>query len=135
MLTRKIPRWPRYFTKVPHIGGSPVQKEYGEYIRREWEEFGMDKVEMLRYDILLSFPEEPGAVSIVNAQGVEEFRTAPQEEFLIPEENNSNVVPPFNAYSPNGTVRVGWDSLGSYSLCFQQGGLSPHTFGQLDPYL
>ena len=66
----------------------------------------MDKVELRKYNILLSFPEKPGSVSLVHSNGSEVFKSAPQEEFLIPEENNSNVVPPFNAYSPNGTVRV-----------------------------
>ena len=83
-----------------------IQKELGEYIRKEWVKFGMDKVELRKYNILLSFPEKPGSVSLVHANGSEVFKSAPQEEFLIPEENNSNVVPPFNAYSPNGTVRV-----------------------------
>ena len=63
-------------------------------------------MELRKYNILLSFPEKPGSVSLVHANGSEVFKSAPQEEFLIPEENNSNVVPPFNAYSPNGTVKV-----------------------------
>ena len=33
-------------------------------------------------------------------------KSADQEKFLVPSENNSNVVPPFNAYAPSGQVQV-----------------------------
>lgn len=37
--------------------------------------------------------------------------TKPYEVALTPAENNSNVVPPFNAFSPAGDVTVSTDSV------------------------
>lgn len=60
---------------------------------------------MKKYIIMLSKPKKPGVAALYN--GSEEIhRSAPQETFLIPSENNSLVVPPFNAYAPSGSVRV-----------------------------
>ena len=55
---------------------------------------------------MLSRPTKPGIVALYDGSGQEIYRSAPQETFLVPSENNSNVVPPFNAYSPPGSVKV-----------------------------
>ena len=55
---------------------------------------------------MLSRPTKPGVVVLYDGSGQEISRSAPQEAFLVPSENNSNVVPPFNAYAPAGSVRV-----------------------------
>ena len=55
---------------------------------------------------MLSRPTKPGVVVLYDGSGQEIYRSAPQEAFLVPSENNSKVVTPFNAYAPAGSVRV-----------------------------
>ena len=75
-------------------------------MQEKWTDYGID-VTMKKYIIMLSRPKKPGVVALYNASsGHEIYRSAPQEKFLIPSENNSLVVPPFNAYAPSGSVRV-----------------------------
>ena len=109
-----------------------AQRELAEYIKREWKKFGMDPVEIKKYDVLLSFPTKPGSVTVVLGNGSVEFVSAPVEAPLIPQENVSGVPPPFNAYSPSGTVKVGdrpranGVSLPSWLLCVSiPAGLTP----------
>ena len=62
---------------------------------------------MKKYIIMLSRPKKPGEVVLYNvSSGQEIYRSAPQEAFLVPSENSSLVVPPFNAYAPSGSVKV-----------------------------
>ena len=98
----------RYFTRYPHFPGSNESLQQAIYIKGKWIEYGMSKVEMKKYNIMLSRPEKPGVVALYNASGHEIYRSAPQEKFLIPSENDSRVVPPFNAYAPAGSVKVGY---------------------------
>ena len=96
----------RYLTKAPHPGGSPFSKEQAEHIKTKWEEFGLDKVELKKYDVLLSYPEIPGIASIKSADGSTLFTAQRKEKVLESSENDPNVLPPFNAYSSSGNVTV-----------------------------
>ena len=96
----------RYLTKAPHPGGSPFSYEQAIHIKKKWEEFGLDKVELKRYDVLLSYPEVPGIASIKSGDGSTLFTAQRKEKVLEPAENDSNVLPPFNAYSSSGNVTV-----------------------------
>ena len=80
--------------------------EQAVYMRDEWLKQGLDTAELKRYTILLSFPEKPGVATLLDESGRALYRTALQEEFLVPSENDSRVVPPFNAFSPPGSVKV-----------------------------
>ena len=60
---------------------------------------------MKKYIVMLSRPIKPGFVSLYD-NGSEIYRSADQETFYIPSENKSNVVTPFNAYAPSGSVKV-----------------------------
>lgn len=94
----------RFYTKEPHFPGSNESYVLAKHIQEKWTEYGID-VTMKKYIIMLSRPKKPGVVALYN--GSEEVhRSAPQETFLIPSENNSLVVPPFNAYAPSGSVKV-----------------------------
>jgi len=93
----------KFFTKEPHFPGSDESYELAKHIQEKWTDSGID-VTMKKYIIMLSRPKKPGVVALYN--GSEEVhRSAPQETFLIASENNSLVVPPFNAYAPSGSVK------------------------------
>ena len=96
----------RYFTKVPHFPGDLVNLDLAKHIQKKWKEYGFDSATLKKYIIMLSRPTKPGVVALYDSSGQEIYRSAPQETFLVPSENNSNVVPPFNAYSPPGSVKV-----------------------------
>ena len=96
----------RNLTKVPHSGGSEISYEQARHIAKEWKKSGFDKVELKKYDVLLSYPEREGMASIKNDNGTTLFTAQIKEKVLQPDENNSDVLPPFNAYSGSGNVTV-----------------------------
>ena len=80
---------------------------------KKWKEYGIDVI-WKNYTIMLSRPKDmkAGAAALYNGSTLI-YKAAPQEKFLVPSENNSNVIPPFNAYAPSGSVRVSVN----YSVC------------------
>ena len=96
----------RNFTKVPHPGGSKISLEQAQYIAKEWTSYGFDKVELKKYDVLLSYPVRPGRASIVAENGSTLFKAQEKEKILHQNENHPDVLPPFNAYSGSGNIRV-----------------------------
>jgi len=62
---------------VPHIAGSPRQKELAEELVKRWREYGFDKVEMPEYKVLLSQPEKGkrNTASVLFSNGSVAFQT------------------------------------------------------------
>ena len=96
----------RYFSQAPHPSGSNFSYVQAKYIKEKWEEYGLDKVELKKYDVLLSYPERPGIASITSANGSSVFTAQRKEKVLEDSEDNPDVLPPFNAYSSSGNVTV-----------------------------
>ena len=73
-----------YFSRLPHVAGSARNNELGREIARRWEKYGFDKVEMPRYDILLSLPDDknPSSVSIVSREGQVKTRYPIKEKVI-----------------------------------------------------
>lgn len=63
----------RKFTRLPHLAGTEQNLKYAEQIKKEWQEFGLDSVELVPYDVLLSYPNktQPNYISIVDSVGNE----------------------------------------------------------------
>lgn len=63
----------RKFSRLPHLAGTKQNLVYAEQIKEEWLSFGLDSVEMVPYDVLLSYPNksQPNYISIVDQQGNE----------------------------------------------------------------
>ena len=80
------------------------------YIEREWEKYGL-QVELKRYDVLLSYPKRPNVASIVADNGTTLFIAQKREKILQQDEDNPNVVPPFNAYSASANVKVSMQAM------------------------
>ncbi|XP_030854990.1 glutamate carboxypeptidase 2 [Strongylocentrotus purpuratus] len=91
----------------PHLAGTPAEKENAEMLVNLWTEYGFDSVRLLPYDVLLAYPDpdNPNTVMITD-NGVGVFTSALTEAVLRPEDNNTDVVPPFNAYSAQGEPEV-----------------------------
>uniref|UniRef100_A0A3Q2Y2S8 N-acetylated alpha-linked acidic dipeptidase 2 n=1 Tax=Hippocampus comes TaxID=109280 RepID=A0A3Q2Y2S8_HIPCM len=94
----------RKFTRLPHLSGTEQNLIYAEQIQKEWQEFGLDSVEMVPYDVLLSYPNvsQPNYIAIVDAQGNEVFNTSLAEPIPAGYEDVANIVPPYSAYSAQG---------------------------------
>ncbi|KAK5616575.1 Glutamate carboxypeptidase 2 [Crenichthys baileyi] len=104
MQTDQIREHLRKFTRLPHLAGTEQNLKYAEQIMKEWQDFGLDSVEMVPYDILLSYPNksQPNYISIVDHIGNEVFNTSLAEPVPQGYEDISNIVPPYSAYSPKG---------------------------------
>ncbi|KAM4742233.1 N-acetylated-alpha-linked acidic dipeptidase 2 isoform 3-T3 [Anableps anableps] len=98
----------RKFTRLPHLAGTEQNLKYAEQIIKEWQDFGLDSVEMVPYDILLSYPNksQPNYISILDHTGNEVFNTSFAEPVPQGYEDISNIVPPYSAYSPKGHPEV-----------------------------
>jgi len=79
-------------------------------IYEQWKGYGIfDEVKLVNYSVLLSYPDpdKPNRLQLFNSSGglVYQANTS-MEPPLTPGENDSTVVPPFNAYSGNGNASV-----------------------------
>ncbi|KAK1899520.1 Glutamate carboxypeptidase 2 [Dissostichus eleginoides] len=94
----------RKFTRLPHLAGTEQNLKYAEQIMKEWKEYGLDSVEMVPYDVLLSYPNktQPNYISIIDQLGSEVFNTSLAEPVPEGYEDVSNIVPPYSAFSPKG---------------------------------
>ena len=97
-------------TAKPHIAGSTDDHDLADLIYKQWSGYNFDKVEMVNYSVLVSYPNS-SAPNVLNLmQGSEVIYTAHtgQEPPLTPGEDDGDVVPPYVAYSGNGTVKVSY---------------------------
>ncbi|XP_051522205.1 putative N-acetylated-alpha-linked acidic dipeptidase [Myxocyprinus asiaticus] len=94
----------RKFTRLPHLAGSQQNLDLAKQIRDEWVTFGLDSVELVPYDVLLSYPNKtsPNYISIVDHQGNEIFNTSLAEPVPEGYENVTDIMPPYSAFSAKG---------------------------------
>ncbi|XP_059042855.1 glutamate carboxypeptidase 2 isoform X2 [Mustela lutreola] len=99
-----IKRFLYNFTRLPHLAGTEQNFQLAKQIQSQWKEFGLDSVELAHYDVLLSYPNKthPNYISIIDEDGNEIFNSSLFESLPPGYENVSDVVPPFNAFSPQG---------------------------------
>ena len=96
----------RYLTQYPHPAGQPVSKKQADHLKKLWTEQGLDKVDIHKYNILLSYPNNPGQITIFE-DGKEIKKLVIDNEPAIDDtEKKGEVLYPFNAFSPNATVTV-----------------------------
>ncbi|XP_036866920.2 N-acetylated-alpha-linked acidic dipeptidase 2 isoform X6 [Manis javanica] len=105
MKAENIKSFLRSFTKLPHLAGTEQNLLLAKKIQAQWKKFGLDSAKLVHYDVLLSYPNETNAnyISVMDEHGIEVFKTsyfeAPPEGY----ENVTNIVPPYNAFSAQGT--------------------------------
>ena len=105
----------RYFTSVPHIGGSKESYEQAKYLADQLRKFGFDKVELKKYYALLSVPRSPGNVSLYDESGTVLFHETITEKPLHNSEGDPREVYPFNAYTASGQAEVRCHQYNIYS--------------------
>ncbi|XP_072035651.1 putative N-acetylated-alpha-linked acidic dipeptidase [Amphiura filiformis] len=104
----------RYLTRVPHIAGTPADRDGAEYLRDKWLEYGVDKADLKPYKVLLQYPPDPddtenaNKVQIYNqASGEADFESSgPEDDFGEEELQQPGIPVPFNAYSGTGDAQA-----------------------------
>ncbi|KAM7131150.1 putative N-acetylated-alpha-linked acidic dipeptidase [Ciconia maguari] len=92
------------FTRLPHLAGTKENLHLAQQIQAEWKEFGLDSVQLVHYDVLLSYPDDtkPNYISIIDEHGNEIFNTSLSEPSPPGYEAVRDVVPPYSAFSAQG---------------------------------
>ncbi len=92
----------RYFTTDPHVASSPRNEALADFILFHWKSFGLEDVHLVRYEVLLSFPEEI-SVELLSPECV---KLSLQEESceVDPDTLRQDVGIPYNAYSRSGDI-------------------------------
>ena len=93
---------------TPHLAGTEAAHQTARHIKRLWEKHGLTGVKMLPYTVMLSYPDKdnPNRIVLHNGKGQVVHTSQLVEKILRPEQNHSDVVPPFNAFSAPGTPQV-----------------------------
>ncbi|NXW10164.1 FOLH1 carboxypeptidase, partial [Fregetta grallaria] len=92
------------FTQLPHLAGTKENLHLAQQVQAEWKEFGLDSVQLVHYDVLLSYPDDakPNYISIIDEHGNEIFNTSLSEPPPPGYEAVGDVVPPYSAFSAQG---------------------------------
>ncbi|XP_014674344.1 PREDICTED: N-acetylated-alpha-linked acidic dipeptidase 2-like isoform X2 [Priapulus caudatus] len=96
----------RYFTSTSHLAGDEQDRIQAEYVKKLWQDQGLDSVDLQSYDVLLSYPDvnSPNTVSLLDDKGTAVYTTDVQEKPLTDDQADAdNIIPPFHAYSASGT--------------------------------
>lgn len=98
----------RDLTERPHLAGTPADLKQALELKAFWEEAGLSPVNIVPYNVLLSMPdpENPNRITLFDENDVPVHTSQLVEKILRPEQNQSDVVPPFNAYSAPGNPKV-----------------------------
>ncbi|XP_031316393.1 N-acetylated-alpha-linked acidic dipeptidase 2 [Camelus dromedarius] len=104
MKAENIKSFLRSFTALPHLAGTEQNLLLAKKIQTQWKEFGLDSADLVHYDVLLSYPNMTNAnyISVMDEHGIEIFKTSYLEPPPEGYENVTNIVPPYNAFSPQG---------------------------------
>lgn len=96
----------RMLTQSPHLAGEEQNYFLARKIKEQWDEVGLDHVTLTPYKVLLSYPNmsDLNYVELLDERNQSRYKSDLREPVLTPKENNTDVVPPFNAYSAPGDI-------------------------------
>lgn len=94
----------RTYTSRPRMSGTPGGYELVQILMKAWKSSGIDEVRVTPYDVLMSYPNRtnPNRVQLLTSSGQLIFQSALFEPALDSLSNNSEIIPPFNAYAASG---------------------------------
>jgi len=92
----------RFLTEEPHIAGTKRNYDLAVYIRDKFKEFGLEDVELVEYQVLLSYPKE---IIVEMVEPLVFKATLREEGYPVDKDSfDSQVSIGFNAYSASGEV-------------------------------
>lgn len=96
----------RMLTQNPHLAGEKQNYFLARKIKEHWDKVGLDHVTLTPYKVLLSYPNmsDLNYVELLDERNQSRYKSDLREPVLTPKENNTDVVPPFNAYSAPGDI-------------------------------
>ncbi|XP_053398009.1 N-acetylated-alpha-linked acidic dipeptidase 2-like [Mercenaria mercenaria] len=96
----------RMLTENPHLAGTDENHQLALKLKEHWEDVGLDHVTLTPYRVLLSYPNmnDLNYVELLDENNGTAYKSNLTEPILTQEENKTNVVPPFNAYSAPGDI-------------------------------
>lgn len=96
----------RMLTEKPHLAGTDENYLLASRLKDHWEKVGIDHVTLTPYKVLLSYPNmnDLNYVELIDENNATIYKSNLTEPVLTPEENKTDVVPPFNAYSAPGDI-------------------------------
>ena len=106
-------------TSTPHLAASEQDNILTKWIFDKWTEFGIDNVNLERYDLLMSFPdrENPNKIYLKDDQDRVQFTSRHKEDVLRAEDEHPGLHPRLQCLVPRGQRDWGPD------LCqLRQGG-------------
>ncbi|XP_001633754.2 N-acetylated-alpha-linked acidic dipeptidase 2 isoform X1 [Nematostella vectensis] len=108
LMARNMEENLRYLSKKPHVAGSRRNNELATEIARRWREYGFDKVEMPKYDMLLSLPDEKNlsTAAVIDGKGKIKIGFQHEEKPLTADERQAgpDMMPSFLSNPLTGTV-------------------------------
>ena len=104
--TDSLRNYLKVLTSQPHIAGQARDTELTNWIKKSWEDNGLDEVKLTQYDFYLSWPNRtyPNKVHLLDGDGRVQFTTEHKEKELREGDGHPNFVDAFIAYSPPGEV-------------------------------
>jgi len=96
-------------TSFPHLAGTRGERQLAEYIANTWRQQGLVGVRLVPYHILLTYPDSAkwsGVVIHDVRDNTTVFTSQTTEKILRPDENHTDITPPYNVFSPSGVVTV-----------------------------
>ena len=96
----------RKYTAYPHLAGTEGDTKLTQEVYDTWKAQRLDYVASVSYDVLLSYPDrtDPNLVTLLGTNGEILHQTQTVDKILSDDQNHTDVIAPFNAYSPAGNV-------------------------------
>ncbi|XP_054716263.1 putative N-acetylated-alpha-linked acidic dipeptidase [Uloborus diversus] len=95
---QEIEKFMKFYSMEPHIAGSSTDRQFAINIKKEWLNHGVDSVDIVEYDVLLSYPHKDKTNVIKITDNLNE------EKIVINTPRKKNLNPAFSAYSQPGNV-------------------------------
>ena len=96
----RMQEYHRAMTAEPHHAGTEANEELAEYFAERLFEFGFDSVHMARYEVPLPRPVERSVALVAPVERELALVEPPLD--ADPDTRLEGVLPPFNAFSPDG---------------------------------
>ncbi|CAK5103436.1 unnamed protein product [Meloidogyne enterolobii] len=104
----------RMVTQQPHQAGTEENRRVGQKLAELWKQNGLEKVRLMEYDVLLSYPNwtNPNKVTVLGEDGKVLFQstglspdlTPKNEDSSLNQEDSYRAAIQWLAYSANGTT-------------------------------
>ncbi|XP_065058247.1 N-acetylated-alpha-linked acidic dipeptidase 2-like [Rhopilema esculentum] len=101
MDAKNIEKDTKYLSNSPRMSGSRNADVITDYVATKWRNFGLETVKIHKYDVLLSYPENPAQITSIAVNGTV-FNFTIRNPATGSKANG--IVSPFHAYSPSGNV-------------------------------